>query len=146
LSCRGKTLRRISPIDTVTVLSAQSKGGVYVEKLRTPLQITAIYILLVGLSSLTPGIVRAVFGYDVKDTGVLLVLAGTFLGFGVVLWTIAGDVGKHGGLATSVVIALVLEILFLLWGWIGGMFTVRNVGIPVVINIILVGWIWSAKK
>jgi hypothetical protein len=87
-----------------------------VEKLRTPLQITAVYILLVGLSSLTPGIVRAVFGYDVKDTGVLLVLAGTFLGFGVVLWAIASDVGRHGGLATSVVI-----------------------------NIILVVWIWSAK-
>lgn len=86
------------------------------EKLRTPLQITAVYILLVGLSSLTPGIVRAVFGYDVKDTGVLLVLAGTFLGFGVVLWAIASDVGRHGGLATSVVI-----------------------------NIILVVWIWSAK-
>ncbi len=115
------------------------------EKLRPPLQITAVYILLVGLSSLTPGIVRAVFGYDVKDTGVLLVLAGTFLGFGVVLWAIASDVGRHGGLATSVVIGLVLEILFLLWGWIGGMFTVRNVGIPVVINIILVAWIWSAK-
>ncbi|HEV2283431.1 MAG TPA: hypothetical protein VGX75_13695 [bacterium] len=115
------------------------------EKLRTPLQVTAVYVLLVGLSTLAPSVVRAVFGYDVKDAGVLLVLSATFLGFGVVLWTIAGDVGKHGGLATSVVIALVLAILFLLWGWIGGMFTVRNVGIPLVIDIILVLWIWSAK-
>lgn len=115
------------------------------EKLRTPLQITAVYVLLIGLSTLAPSLVRAIFGYDVKDAGVLLVLSATFLGFGVVLWGIAADAGKYGGLATSVVIALVLAILFLLWGWIGGMFTLRNVGVPLVIDIILVVWIWSAK-
>jgi hypothetical protein len=110
-----------------------------------PLQVTAVYVLLIGLSTLAPSLVRAIFGYDVKDAGVLLVLSGTFLGFGVVLWGIAADAGKHGGLATSVVIALVLAILFLLWGWVGGRFTLRNVGVPLVIDIILVIWIWSAK-
>jgi hypothetical protein len=116
-----------------------------VEKLRTPLKVTAIYVLLIGLSTLAPGLVRAIFGYDVKDAGVLLVLSASFLGFGVVLWGIAGDVGKYGGLATQVVIALVLFILFLLGGWIEGTFTLRNVGLPLLIDIILAVWIWSAK-
>ena len=116
------------------------------EKLRTPLQINAIYILLVGLCTLAPGLVRAIFGYDVKDPGVLLVLSASLLGFGMVLWGIAADPGKYGGLATSIVIALAISIVFLLWGWVGGMFTVRNVAIPVIIDIILAAWIWSAKS
>lgn len=116
------------------------------EKLRTPLQINAIYVLLIGLCTLAPGLVRAVFGYDVKDTGVLLVLSASLLGFGIVLWSIAGDPEKYAGLVTPIVIALVLFIVFLLWGWIGGMFTVRNVLIPLIINVILVIWIWSARR
>ncbi len=116
------------------------------EKLRTPLQINAIYVLLIGLSTLAPGLVRAIFGYDVKDAGVLLVLSASFLGFGIVLWSIAGNPEKYAGLATPIVIALVLFIVFLLWGWIGGTFTVRNVFIPVIINVILVAWIWSARR
>lgn len=116
------------------------------EKLRTPLQINAIYILLIGLSTLAPGLVRAIFGYEVKDPGVLLVLSATFLGFGIVLWSIASDPGKYGGLATSIVIALLLFIVFLVWGWLAGLFTPRNVLIPLIIDIILAIWIWSAKQ
>ncbi len=115
------------------------------EKLRTPLLVNAIYILLMGLSTLSPGLVRAVFGYDVKDPGVLLVLSAAFLGFGVVLWGIASDPEKYGGLAISVVIALVIAIVFLLWGWLAKMFTARNVLIPLIINVVLAAWIWSAR-
>ena len=116
------------------------------EKLRTPLQITAIYVLLIGLSTLSHGLVRAIFGYDVKDAGVLLVQSASFLGFGIVLWGIAGNPEKYACLATPIVIALALFIVFLLWGWIGGLFTVRNVIVPVIINIILAAWIWSARR
>ncbi|HEV2359630.1 MAG TPA: hypothetical protein VGZ23_18730 [bacterium] len=115
------------------------------EKLRTPLLVSAIYVLLIGLSTLTPGLVRAVFGYDVRDAGVLLVLSATFLGFGVVLWGIAGEPEKYGALAMSVFIALVIAIVFLLWGWLAHMFTARNVLIPVIIDIVLAAWIWSAR-
>jgi hypothetical protein len=116
-----------------------------VEKLRTPLQVNAIYILLIGLSTLTPGLVRAVFGYDVRDPGVLLVLSAAFLGFGVVLWGIASDPEKHGRLAVSVFVALIIAIVFLLWGWLAHMFTARNVLIPLIIDIVLAAWIWSAR-
>jgi hypothetical protein len=116
-----------------------------VEKLRTPLMFTAIYILLVGLSTLSPALVRAVFGYQVMDAGVLLVLSAAFLGSGIILWSIAGDVEAHGTLAVPVFTYLVIFIVFLLWGWARHLYTLRNTAIPLVINIVLAAWIWSAR-
>lgn len=48
------------------------------EKLRTPFMINAIYLILLGLSTLTPSLAQSAFGYEVKDPGVLLVLSGLF--------------------------------------------------------------------
>lgn len=110
-----------------------------------PLLLNAIYVLLLGLTTLSPGLVRTIFGYDVKDPGVLLVLSAAFLGFGVVLWGIASDVEKYEGLAMSVFIALVISIVFLLWGWASNMFTARNVLVPLIIDVVLAVWIWSAR-
>ncbi len=39
-------------------------------------------------ASLSPSIVRAVFGYEVRDAGVLLVLSAAFWGSGMILWGI----------------------------------------------------------
>lgn len=116
-----------------------------VEKLRTPLLLTAIYVLLIGLTTLSPALVRAVFGYQVMDAGVLLMLSAAFLGTGVVVWRIAGDVEAHGTLATPVFVYLVIFIVFLLWGWARHFYTLRNTAIPLVINIVLAAWIWSAR-
>jgi hypothetical protein len=116
-----------------------------VQKLRTPLLANAIYLVLLGIATLAPSLTRSVFGYDVKDPGVLLVLSGIFLGYGLVVWGIASDVEKHGGLALFQVIALVIGSVFLIWGWAGNLFTVRNALVPLIINIVLVVWIWSAR-
>ncbi len=116
-----------------------------VEKLRTPLQVNAVYLILLGLATLSPSIAGSVFGYEVKDPGVLLVLSGIFLGFGVVVWGIAGNTEKFGGLATSLVVSLIIATVFNIWGWTSGLFTVRNVLVPIIINIVLIGWIWSAR-
>jgi len=115
------------------------------ENLRTPLLVTAIYVLLLGFSTLSPSIVRGVFGYEVKDAGVLLVLSAAFWGAGIILWSIAGAPERHGDLAQAVVVYLVIFIAFLLLGWARGLYTLRNVGLPLVIDIVLAGWIWSAK-
>ncbi len=115
------------------------------EKLRTPLLATAIYVLLLGLATLSSSVVRSVFGYEVKDPGVLLVLSAAFLALGVVLWPIANDPERHGSLATSVVIALVIFIAWLLWGWGAKLYTARNVLVPLIIDIVLAAWIWSAR-
>src|SRR6266852_4424246 len=41
-----------------------------VQKLKTPFMVDAVYLILLGLVTLSPGLVRSIFGYDVKDTGV----------------------------------------------------------------------------
>lgn len=115
------------------------------EKLRVPLWVTAIYILLVGLSALSPSVVSRVYGYAVKDTGVLLILAAALLGFGVVLWGIASNPDRYSGLASLVVISLVIFIVALLWGLVRNVYTARNVAIPLIIDIVLGAWIWSAR-
>lgn len=107
--------------------------------------IDAVYVLLLGVSTLSPSLVRTVFGYDVKDAGTLLVLSSVFLGFGWVLWTVASDTQKYGGLASAVVVALAIGAVFLLWGWARQLFTARNALVPLIINIGLIGWLWSAK-
>src|SRR5574337_529845 len=106
---------------------------------------SAIYLLLLGLVTLSPNLVGSIFGYDVKDPGVLLVLSGVFLGFGVVVWAASASPEKYGGLATAIAVGLVIGLLFLLYGWMRGLFTLRNVGLPIIINVVLIGWIWSAK-
>ena len=115
------------------------------EKLRTPITVSAVYILLLGVITISPGLVNSIFGYAVADQGILRVLSGTLLGLGLLLWGIASDVGKHGGLASYVVYAIGVGTLWLLWGWLGHLFTLRNAGLPIVINIVLAAWVWSAK-
>jgi hypothetical protein len=115
------------------------------DRLRTPLFLTAIYILLLGFSTLSPAIVRAVFGYEVRDPGILLVLSAAFWGSGMLLWGIAAAPEKHGALAWAVVFYLVIFIAFLLLGWARGLYTVRNVGLPLVIDVMLAAWIGSVK-
>ena len=115
------------------------------QKLRTPLLLTAIYILLIGLSTLSGRLAGAIYGYEVRDPGVLRILSASFLGFGVVLWAVSADPEKHGGLTTSVVAALAIFIIFLLWGWGTGLYTARNVLLPLIIDVVLGAWLWSAK-
>ncbi len=115
------------------------------EKLRTPLLVQAIYLILLGFFTLTPSLTLIVFGYEVKDAGVLLVLSGTFFGLGVVVWGIASNPEKHGGLAWALMAALIISAVFLIWGWTRGLYTARNALAPIIINIVLAGWIWWAK-
>jgi hypothetical protein len=115
------------------------------ERLKTPIMLDAIYLILLGLSTLSSGLVSSVFGYTVKDPGVLLVLSGTFLGFGVVVWDVFANLGKYGGLATALVVADAIGTLFLLYGWTSGLYTARNALLPLIINVVLGVWIWSAR-
>jgi len=115
------------------------------EKQRTPMMVNAIYLILLGLSTLTPSLTQSVFGYEAKDAGVLLVLSGLFFGFGVVVWSISSNTKQYGGLASALVAALVISVVFLAWGWARNLYTVRNALVPLIINIGLALWIWSAR-
>ncbi len=115
------------------------------EKVGTPLKATAIYNILIGLIALSPALVRSVFGYEVKDAGAMLVIASYGVGFGFLVWMAAANPAKYGGLAQAVAVALAISIVSLLWGWLRDTFTVRNVGLPIVIEVALVAWIWSSR-
>ena len=72
-------------------------------------------------------------------------LSAAFWWSGMILCGIAGAPEKHGELAWAVVVYLVIFAAFLLLGWAKGLYTVRNVGLPLVIDVVLAGWIWSVK-
>ena len=40
---------------------------------------------------------------------------------------------------------LIVAIVFLLLGWSRGLYTARNALVPLIINIVLAAWLWSAK-
>ncbi|HEV8353478.1 MAG TPA: hypothetical protein VGR24_04700 [bacterium] len=115
------------------------------ERLRTPLLATAVVTLLYGISALFPALARSIFGYEIKDAGLALFLAAALLGYGVVLWAIAQNPMAHGSLANSVVVSLVIALLLTLYGWYRGDFGMRTAAIPIVLSIVLGGWIWSAR-
>ncbi len=115
------------------------------EKLRTPIQVVAVYYLLLGFATITPSIASAVFDYPVKDTGVLMALSGAFLGIGVLVRGIAGDPQKYAGLASSLVTLLVIAVVFNVWALVGGTLTARQLLVPLIIDIALIVWLWSAR-
>lgn len=114
-------------------------------KLRTPLLVDAIYTLLVGLVALSPSLVRSVFDYEVKDQGVLILFSAALLALGVIIWAVAGNTERYGGLAPVLVLGLLIFEVLVLWGWGKGFFTARNVLVPFIINAILGIWIWTAR-
>ncbi len=115
------------------------------EKLRLPVMLDAIYCILLGLATLSPSLAAGIFGHEGKDPALLLTLSGLLLGFGVVIWFIAGDIEKYGGLATALVFALLISAVFLVWAWTTNLFTARTALVPLIINVVLAIWIWSAK-
>lgn len=116
------------------------------ERLRVPLLVNALYFLVLGACALSASVVLAVFDYTVNDTGELLVISAAFLGFGVVLWGIASDPAKHESLITPVITALVIFMLFLVWGWARHVYTIRNILPAIAINVVLVVWIWASRR
>jgi hypothetical protein len=116
-----------------------------VEKLRTPLMVQAIYLVLLCISTLSPSLAMSVWGSEVKDPGVLLTLSGLFLGFAVVVWTVANNTEKYGGLATAFVTALLISAVFLAYAWVMKLYTARTALVPLVINLVLAYWVWSSK-
>jgi hypothetical protein len=107
--------------------------------------VSSVYAFVVGLILLSPALVQTVFGYTVKDEGPLLVAAAGLLSIGVLAWGISGNVERYGGLAPSVMALFGIFIVLLVWGWLRGIYTPRNIILPLLIDIVLVVWIWSAR-
>lgn len=115
------------------------------EKLRTPLVVQAVYLLLLCISTLFPSLAASVYGVEAKDVGLLVELSGLFLAFAVVVWVVAGNTEKYGGLAFAFVVALLISAVFSVYTLVSGLFTARTILAPIIINVVLAVWIWSAR-
>lgn len=121
------------------------------------LELSAIVAILVGLISLSPSRFAAVFGYQVRDIGLLLAFAATSLSLGVVLlglyFLVAREVRRTGstelkeyrGIVPSLVIAFGIGFVYWAWGWARGLYTARTALVPLIIYAIFVWWAWNNR-
>ena len=112
--------------------------------LRTALLVTGIYTIVVGILLFFPSWAASVFARPVRD-------AAAVSGWGTGLITIgllalaATDVEKHGSLAWAFIVGLLLATVDLIYFWTTGEYTPRNVLVPIIINVVLMAWIWFAR-
>ena len=112
--------------------------------LRTALLVTGIYTIIAGILLFFPSWGAAVFARPVRDAAITS-------GWGTGLITIgllalaATDVEKHGSLAWVFFAGLLLGAVDLIYFWTTGAYTPRNVLAPIIINVVLAAWIWSAR-
>ncbi len=114
-------------------------------RLRTPLLVSGVYAIVVGILLLIPPWAAAVFEYPTKDPAADSGWGASVIGIGLILIAAAGDAAKYGGLVWAFAVGLLLTVLDLVYFWITGVYTARNVLAPIVINIALAAWIWSAR-
>ena len=69
----------------------------------------------------------------------------SLIGVGIIALAAASDVAKYGGLAWAFALGLLLSAINLVYFWATGAYTLRTVLAPIVINIVLAVWIWTAR-
>jgi uncharacterized membrane protein len=114
-------------------------------RLHTALLVNGIYAVVVGILLLFPAWAAAVFAYPTKDPAADSGWGASIIGIGLVVLGAASDTAKYGGLAWAFVVGLLLIALDLVYFWATGIYTARNVLLPILINIALAAWIWSAR-
>lgn len=112
----------------------------------TALRVGGIYVLLVGILLLFPAWGAAVFGRPVMDAAVTSGWGAALIGIGLITIVAASDVTKYGGLAGVFVASFLISTLDLIYFWITGAYTARNVLVPVVLNVAIAAWIWSTQS
>lgn len=113
--------------------------------LRLPFLVNGIYGVIVGLLLFFPSLGAAVFARQVKDAAVVSGWGVDIITIGLLAVVAASDVEKYGDLAWVFVFGLLLSAVDLVYFWMGGSYTAQNVLIPIVINVALAVWIWSAQ-
>ncbi len=114
--------------------------------LRAALQVNGVYTLIVGLLLFFPSLASSVFAYPVKDAAVTSGWGVGLITLGIVILSAAADVERYGGLAWAFTVGLLLSAIDLVLFWTTGAYSARNVLIPIIINVALAAWIWSARS
>lgn len=114
-------------------------------RLRTPLLVDGVYVLVVGVLLLFPSLASSVFAYPLKDAAITSGWGTALIALGLLAIVAASDVAKYGGLAWVIAAGLVLSALDLAYYWYTGAYAARQALAPVVINLALAVWIWTAR-
>ena len=113
--------------------------------LRTPLLVNGIYGIIAGLLLFFPSLGAAVFAYQVKDVATVSGWGVSVVTIGLLAAAAASDVEKYGGLAWLFAFGLLFNATDLSYFWIVGLYTARNVLMPIIIDVGLAAWIWYAQ-
>ncbi len=113
--------------------------------LRPALLVAGVYSVIVGILLVFPSLASAVFGYPVKDPAVTSGWGTSILALGIVTLVAASDVDRYGGLAWAFAVGLLIGTFDLLYFFITRTYTARNVIVPIIINVLLIAWIWSVR-
>lgn len=105
----------------------------------------AVWTLLAGIALLFPSVAAVVFAYPVKDMAVASGWGSALIVLAVFAWTIAGDIDRFGRMAWIFVGGLLLSAVDMLYFWLTGAYTARTALPPVVINLVVAGWIWTTR-
>lgn len=114
-------------------------------RVQLPLRVTGYYLLLVGLVSLFPGLANTVFRVTVGDPALALIYGGILIGVGYLVWKIGSEPG-FAPLAPVVVLLQALHVLTFVVVYARGQWGLQTVAVPIVINVVLGFWIWSASR
>ncbi len=106
--------------------------------LRSALLVDGIYAIIVGLALFFPSLAAGIFARPVKDAAVTSGWGTGIITIGLLAIAAASDVSKYGGLAWAFVVGLLLAAIDLIYFWVTGAYTARNVLAPIIINVVLV--------
>lgn len=113
--------------------------------MRTALQVNAAYAVVVGVLLLVPNWASIVFARPITDVAVTSGWGTSLIVIGLLAYVASTDLMKHGSLAGVFVLGLLLTALDLAYFWAKGDYTARTILVPVIINVVLAVWIWTAR-
>lgn len=113
------------------------------DPLRLPLSLAAAYALLAGIVLLFPTLSEAVFGRPVVDPAVEGLYGVALVTLGAIFAVLVGQKHRTSALLWAQVGGLVLGAVVMIAYWTMGEFMARTILAPILINLILAGWIAS---
>ena len=113
--------------------------------LRPALWVAGIYAIAVGVILHFPSLSVAVFDRPVTDVAVEAGWGSALVALGILVVAMASNVEKYGDLAAWLVLGLMVTTLDLVYFFVTNAYSMRTIIVPIIINAILIAWIWSAR-
>lgn len=113
--------------------------------LRPALLVAGTSAVVVGIILLFPSLSTVVFGRPVADPAVEAGWGTSIIANGILALAAAWNVERYGGLAGAYAAGIVVVTFGLLYFFLTGAYDARAVLVPLIINTLLIAWIWSVR-